>query len=69
MPEIEIRKNATETIRVAPTRYKDNDLLDVRVYYEDATGEKKPSRKGLCLRPETWQELLPMIKDALENGG
>lgn len=61
----EIRKNAAETIRVRPTEYQGKDLLDVRVYYEDLLGEKRPTKKGLSLRPETWRELLPLIQQAL----
>jgi len=54
----EVRKNVTETIRVRRTEYSGAELLDVRVWYESPTGEMKPTKKGLTLRPETWRELL-----------
>ena len=62
---VEIRRNAGEVIRVRPTEYSSVDLLDVRVYYEDPLGEKRPTRKGLSLRPAIWRELLPLIQQAL----
>lgn len=65
--QAEVRKNATETIRIEATIYNDRDLLDVRVWYSDVTGEAKPTRKGLTLRPETWRELLPLIEEALDG--
>ena len=61
----EIKKNATETIRVEPTTFQGKDLLDVRVWVTDPAGEEKPTKKGLCLRPATWRELLPAIQEAL----
>lgn len=67
MPEI--KKNSTEVIRVDRADYQGIDLVHARIWYDNGNGNYKPSRKGLSLRPETWQELIPLIKDALENGG
>lgn len=66
-PVAEARKNATETIRVIPTVYRGIELVDVRVYYTPPAGEAIPTRKGLCLRPELWAELLVMIAEALDH--
>ena len=63
----EVRKNASETIRVRPTEYNGAELVDVRAWYESPTGEMKPTKKGLTLRPETWEELLPEIREALPS--
>lgn len=66
----EVRKNATETLLVRWTEYNGQQLLDVRSFVEKAgTGELVPTRKGLTLRPETWQELLQALTDALAEGG
>ena len=40
---IEIRKNATEIIKIERGEYRDVDLLHVRIWYDDGTGEHKPS--------------------------
>ena len=61
----EIRKNATEIIKIERGEYQGTDLLHARVWYDDGSGEHKPSKKGLSLRPETWQEILPAIHKAL----
>ena len=46
-----ISKNARERIQVALTEYNGRELLDVRVYYTDGTGDEwKPTRKGLTVR-------------------
>ena len=65
----EVRKNDSETILVTWTETNGCDLLDVRVWYEAADGELKPSRKGLTLRPETWAELLPIIHGQVATDG
>ena len=61
----EVRKNAREVIRVQATVYNHIDLLDCRVYADNAGGEAVPTRKGLSLRAEQWRELLPMLEGAL----
>ena len=64
-PPTDIRKNANEVIRVERKDYKGHDLVDARVWYEDSSGEYQPSSKILSLRPETWDELLPVVEQAL----
>jgi len=65
---VEIAKNASETLRVEQTEYLGKQLVAVRVF----TGRPGdpgalPTRKGLTLRPDTWRELLPAIRAALEG--
>ena len=63
---IAIRKNASEIVVVEPTEFGGQELLDVRVWVADAHGKAETrTRKGLCLRPETWKELLAAIQAAL----
>ena len=45
----EFEKNARERVRVSLTEYGGHRLLDLRAYYQDATGEWRPG-KGLTLR-------------------
>jgi hypothetical protein len=56
----EFQKNARERVRVSLTEYGGHALLDVRAFYEDATGEWKPG-KGLAIR----RELIPELRKAL----
>ena len=64
----EIRKNASEVIIVKPTVYQDIELIDCRVWSVDPTGEKHPTKKGLCLRPATWPEVLAAVQSFLSCG-
>ena len=65
----ELRKNSAEVIRVAPVVYHGHDLLDVRVYRPGLLpgDEDRPTKKGLSLPPALWQQLLPLITQALED--
>ena len=56
-----IEKNSRESFVVSETEYKGNKYVDVRVFYKDADGSLKPTRKGVSLRPEKVAEL----RDAL----
>jgi len=64
----EIRKNASEVIIIKPTVFREVDLIDCRVWSVDPTGEKRPTKKGLCLRPEVWPEVLAAVQDLLPGG-
>lgn len=65
---VEIPKNASETLRVEPTEYMGKHLVAVRVFTgRPGDPDARPTRKGLTLRPDTWQELLPAIRAALEG--
>jgi hypothetical protein len=56
----EFQKNGKERVRVSLTEFGGHRLIDLRAYYQDATGEWRPG-KGLTLR----RELLPQLKRAL----
>ena len=47
-----IEKNSRESIVVSETTHMGYDLVDVRVFYKDDTGELKPTRKGVSLHRE-----------------
>ena len=66
----QIAKNSREELRLRRTEYTGVDLLDARVYAVPATpgSEAKPTKKGLCLRPATWTELVQALQIALGNG-
>ena len=60
----EIQKNSTEKIRVSIESYKGHEFIDVRVYYEDDTGEWRPTKKGIAIPTDKAEELLALIKKA-----
>ena len=67
---VEIQKNAAETLRVERTEYMGKELVAVRVWTgKPGDAQAKPTQKGLTLRPETWEELLPAIQALLQEEG
>ena len=62
----DIRKNASEVIRVRPTEFKGYSLVDVRVWAETEQGGEatlKPTKKGICFK----RGLLPDVIRALQG--
>jgi hypothetical protein len=57
-----IYKNNLENVKVSVADVGGKHIVDVRVYAGDTA-----TRKGLCLQPKAWAELLPIIQQAL-NG-
>lgn len=43
------RRNAREDIQVAFGEYQGVAVVDIRCWYEDAAGEKKPGKSGITL--------------------
>jgi hypothetical protein len=58
-------KNQREEIRVRLTEYGGHRLIDIRAYWEDKDGEKKPG-KGLAIRRELLPELKKLIDAAVK---
>lgn len=58
-----IEKNKREQIRIEVNEFRGQDLVDIRIYYQDQdSGEWKPSKKGIAFRVE----LLPEVIEALQ---
>jgi len=56
-----------DVIRVQETILSGRALLDARIWYENNEGEHKPTKKGLCLSFESWQEVVEAIQNALSE--
>lgn len=67
----EFQKNALEIVRVEIKEFRDQDYLNIRVWFEPDNGnEYKPSPKGITLNVELLPELQKALKKAaaaLEN--
>lgn len=65
-----VPKNAREELRIVRKVFEGHDLLDARVWALSAVpgGDAAPTKKGLCLRPETWEALVERIAEALRDG-
>jgi len=56
-------------VRIEANNYRGRDVVDARVWYEAEPGVHKPTKKGLCLQPQTWQEVLDAVHALLEDVG
>jgi hypothetical protein len=65
-----VPKNSREEVRIVRKLFEGHDLVDARVWALSLVpgGDASPTKKGLCLRPETWAELCEKITEALGGG-
>ena len=61
IPVIEIRKNSITIIRIAMREYRGKSFVDIRQFYENDSGEYKPTQKGITLSPEKLSELIEAL--------
>ncbi|HPW54351.1 MAG: transcriptional coactivator p15/PC4 family protein [Thermoanaerobaculaceae bacterium] len=52
----EFKRNAEETLRISLSTFKGRTYVDIRLFYEDTNGELAPSKKGVTITPELWDE-------------
>ena len=60
---IALRRNVREELRIERQEYRGHDLINIRVWYDDGTGEYRPGKQGVAFRAE----LLPEVFDALSS--
>ena len=66
----QIKKNSSEVYRIYEKEYEGYKFIDVRIYYMDkATGEYKPTKKGISIMPNNVEELINGILKAMEVMG
>lgn len=58
----EIAKSSIEKIMVNLSEYKGYTFIDVRVYFEDDTGEWKPTKKDITVAPDKIDELIELLR-------
>ena len=59
-----IDKGLGNRIHIRISRFKDRDYLDIRNFYEDDAGEWKPTRKGVSVPVEFYDDLMAALGDA-----
>ena len=62
-----IDKGLGNRIHVRLSRFHDRDYLDIRNFYETEDGEWKPTRKGIAIPVELYDELVGAIGAAKEK--
>lgn len=56
-------KSSLERVKVHVAEVAGKKVVDVRVFVGDTA-----TRKGLCLQPKSWAEIIPIIQQAMEDG-
>ena len=67
-----IDKGPAGRIHVRLSRFRDRDYLDIRNFYEADDGEWKPTRKGIAIPVELYDELvgaIAAVKDEIAKRG
>lgn len=62
----EIKKNAVEKIVFTISKFRNKRILDMRIYYEDNSGQWKPTRKGLALTEERIEPFLEALNKGIK---
>jgi hypothetical protein len=59
-----IEKGLENRIHIRISRFKERDYLDIRNFYQDEGGEWKPTRKGIAVPVEFYDELMSALSAA-----
>ena len=62
-----IDKGLGNRIHIRISRFKERDYLDIRNFYETEDGEWKPTRKGIAVPVEFYDELIDALGAAKEE--
>lgn len=63
---IDIARNDLEIVRVEKREFKGHEFVDIRIYYQDESGEWKPTKKGVTINPDKIDELVEALKKEKE---
>ena len=55
---LDIRRSDSERLRITISEFKGRTFIDLRVWYSTESGEFKPGRAGVSLRPEQVGEVV-----------
>jgi hypothetical protein len=60
-------RNSQETLQVSLATFKGRTYVDIRLYFTDADGQLKPTKKGITVTPELWDQFRQGIQLAEEE--
>jgi len=52
----EFKRNGEDTLRISLSTFKGRTFVDIRLFYQDAKGELRPTKKGVTVPPDLWDE-------------
>jgi len=59
-----IDKGLGNRIHIRISKFRDRDYLDIRNFYEDDNGEWKPTRKGIAVPVDLYDDLMAALGEA-----
>ena len=59
-----IDKGLGNRIHIRISKFRDRDYVDIRNFYEDDNGEWKPTRKGIAVPVDLYDDLMAALGDA-----
>ena len=59
-----IDKGLGSRVHVRVSKFRDRDYLDIRNFYETDDGEWKPTRKGIAIPVDLYDELIEALTEA-----
>ena len=62
-----IEKGFGKTIKIKIAKWKNNNYLDIREYYDDENGEQKKKKKGVRVSFDVLDEIIDGINLAKEK--
>jgi len=68
MEPVLIEKNLRETYRIGWEVYQGNRFIDFRIYFDDGSGELKPTKKGMSIKASAIPEIVQAL-EAMARGG
>ncbi|MDW7967127.1 MAG: transcriptional coactivator p15/PC4 family protein [Thermoanaerobaculum sp.] len=57
-------RNREETMQVSIATFKGKTYVDIRLYFTDPNGQLQPSRKGVTIPPELWDQFRQALREA-----
>jgi Transcriptional Coactivator p15 (PC4) len=58
----EVRKNLLDVLRVVRRQYRGHVFIDIRTYYQDAAGTWQPTKKGITVSPDLWNDFMQALR-------
>lgn len=60
-------RNSEETMQISVSTFKGRTYVDIRLYFADAEGQLKPTKKGVTVTPELWDRFREALRVAEEE--
>ena len=64
-----MEKNSQEEIRFSLQEYRGTELIDIRVYFDPGSGKMTPTKKGISIPLERFDEFVDCIENVRKRIG